>query len=403
MLVSLPLLVFGLNAMCGANSCIVSDIPNFFTRIGDEFTAALPAVPWAIGVELVWLAFHAIFYLCPIGARVKGGLLRNGQTLTYNINAIHAYYFCHAAAIVGHFSGLLNLAVLAENFYALAIGATIISFIFSTLLYVASFRRGTLLALGGNSGNMFYDYWIGRELNPRIGELDLKFMCELRPGLIGWSLLNWAYVARAANEGTCTPALVMVALFESFYVLDGLLLEAGNLTMMDIVTDGFGFMLCFGDLTWVPFTYTLKARFLYFYPQHHSVYYLAFCLFVMGAGYFIFRAANTEKDRFRKNPKDPRVAHLKTMKTSAGKSLLISGYWGVCRHPNYVGDWFMTLSESLLTGTGFVLPYFQPIYFGILLMHRQFRDEEQMLHKYGKADWEAFCKLVPYRLIPYIY
>jgi hypothetical protein len=30
----------------------------------------------------------------------------------------------------------------------------------------------------------------GRELNPRIGSLDLKEFCELRPGLIGWVVLN---------------------------------------------------------------------------------------------------------------------------------------------------------------------------------------------------------------------
>ena len=31
---------------------------------------------------------------------------------------------------------------------------------------------------------------------------------------------------------------------------------------MDITTDGFGFMLAFGDLAWVPFIYSLQARYL---------------------------------------------------------------------------------------------------------------------------------------------
>ena len=35
-------------------------------------------------------------------------------------------------------------------------------------------------------GNPLYDFFIGRELNPRIGNFDLKYFCELRPGLIGW-------------------------------------------------------------------------------------------------------------------------------------------------------------------------------------------------------------------------
>lgn len=36
---------------------------------------------------------------------------------------------------------------------------------------------------------------------------------------------------------------------------------------MDITSDGFGFMLAFGDLAWVPFTYTLQARYLVDHPQ----------------------------------------------------------------------------------------------------------------------------------------
>lgn len=36
---------------------------------------------------------------------------------------------------------------------------------------------------------------------------------------------------------------------------------------MDIVHDGFGLMLAFGDLAWVPFLYCLQARFLLEHPQ----------------------------------------------------------------------------------------------------------------------------------------
>ena len=35
---------------------------------------------------------------------------------------------------------------------------------------------------------------------------------------------------------------------------------------MDIIHDGFGFMLAFGDLGWVPFVYTLQARYLVDWP-----------------------------------------------------------------------------------------------------------------------------------------
>lgn len=47
--------------------------------------------------------------------------------------------------------------------------------------------RERILARGGDTGNAIYDLYIGRELNPRVlgGTFDLKFFCELRPGLMG--------------------------------------------------------------------------------------------------------------------------------------------------------------------------------------------------------------------------
>lgn len=44
-------------------------------------------------------------------------------------------------------------------------------------------------------------------------------------------------------------------------------LQEAVLTTMDIIHDGFGFMLAFGDLAWVPFTYSLQAQFLLYHPE----------------------------------------------------------------------------------------------------------------------------------------
>lgn len=404
MVVFLPTLVVALNSLCAGEQCSVMLVRQLPTLMAETVRSALPQLPLAIALELAWLAAHAVFSVLPIGKLVHGGELRCGGRLAYRMNAFHAFVLSHLAVLALHCAGVFDLAAVADLFHPLMLGAIAISFAMSAVLYAASYRSSRVLtALGGNTGNPFYDFWIGRELNPRTGPLDWKLMCELRPGLIGWSILNWAFVAKSVQLGTVTPSIVLTALFESLYVLDGLLLEAGNLTMMDIVTDGFGFMLCFGDLAWVPFTYTLQTKYQLYHPARLSPVHLALCVLLTVAGYTIFRGANTEKDRFRTNPQDPRVRHLKVMKTSKGKSLIVSGYWGMCRHPNYVGDWFMAVGWASLSGTAELMPYFHPIYFGVLLMHRQLRDEQQMVEKYGKEDWKVFCKAVPHRLFPYIY
>lgn len=58
----------------------------------------------------------------------------------------------------------------------------------------------------------------------------------------------------------------------------------------------------------------------------------------------------------------------------------------------------------LLFSTGFnhILPYFYVIYFTVLLVHREARDERQCKKKYGVA-WEQYRQRVPYRILPYVY
>lgn len=57
------------------------------------------------------------------------------------------------------------------------------------------------------------------------------------------------------------------------------------LSTMDIVHDGFGFMLVFGDLVWVPFTYSLQAAFLVVHPQSLSLFGAAVIIALNGNNY----------------------------------------------------------------------------------------------------------------------
>jgi len=279
----------------------------------------------------------------------------------------------------------------------------VFSFILSTYLYAKSFAPGALLAKGGNTGNVIYDYFIGRELNPRWGSFDWKCFCELRPGLIGWAVLNFGMAAKQYElHGHVSAPMALVCLFQGFYVWDSLMMERAILTTMDITTDGFGFMLAFGDLSWVPFIYSLQARYLVDHDPGLSALALAAITLLNFAGYTIFRMANSEKDAFRRDPKSPAVAHLKFINTKRGTRLLVSGWWGMARKINYTGDWMMGLAWCALTGCGTVVTYFYAIYFAVLLVHRAGRDNHMCKEKYGD-DWDKYKKAVPYVFIPGIY
>jgi len=82
--------------------------------------------------------------------------------------------------------------------------------------------------------------------------------------------------------------------------------------------------------------------------------------------------------------------------------LLVSGYWGVARHFHYVPELLLAFLWSLPALFHNVMPYTYALYLPCLLIHRTFRDDTKCREKYG-AYWEQYCRLVPYKMIPYVF
>ncbi|XP_055987766.1 delta(14)-sterol reductase TM7SF2 [Sorex fumeus] len=397
LLVLLPATMFHLLLVAGSESARILALPTSLPGLQALWS------PRALLLCVTWLGLQAALYLLPARKVAEGLELKDKSHLRYPINGFQALVL--TALLVGLGVSLgLPLGALADMLFPLALAATLIAFIFSLLLYLKALAAPAQdLAPGGSSGNPIYDFFLGRELNPRIGSFDFKYFCELRPGLIGWALINLALLMQEAKlRGSPSLAMCLVNAFQLLYVGDALWHEEAVLTTMDITHDGFGFMLAFGDLAWVPFTYSLQAQFLLHHPQHLGLPLASVICLINAVGYYIFRAANSQKNTFRKNPSDPSVADLETISTATGRQLLVSGWWGMVRHPNYLGDLIMALAWSLPCGVSHLLPYFYPIYFTTLLVHREARDERQCLQKYGRA-WHQYCQRVPYRIVPYIY
>ncbi|XP_037305226.2 delta(14)-sterol reductase LBR isoform X1 [Pungitius pungitius] len=359
----------------------------------------------AFGLVLLWILFQAVLYTLPVGKLSEGMPLWSGERLKYRTNGFFAISVSALTVAVAVHQGV-DITYIHSHFLQLAVAAFLVSVLLSVYLYVRSqCAAAEQLALGGSSGNMVYDFFKGHELNPRIREFDLKFFCEMRPGLIGWCLINFAMaLAEMKQQGLDAPSysMLLVNLFQLLYVVDGLWNEEAILTTMDLMHDGFGFMLAFGDLVWVPFTYTLQAYYLVRHPIHLSPPAVAAIIALKVVGFYIFRKSNSEKNAFRRNPSDPKLSYLKTIPTATGKSLLVSGWWGVVRHPNYLGDLLMALAWSLPCGFSHLLPWYYMIYFVILLVHRDARDMSECRRKYGSA-WDEYCRTVPYRIVPGVY
>ena len=461
----LPIVVYLSIFLCNdVSGCPAPSLLNLKTLSWAKLKAEIPLLGGGLtslldvkvtGWVLAYYALCLALQLLLPGVESTGVKLDNGARHKYKFNTFNSALIILGGCAIGTAFQGTSFPVwtfIWNKFPQIVTTNLLISWALSIYVYFRSFSvphsgeanpQHRELAKGGQSGNIIYDFFIGRELNPRIDlprslpviggqTLDIKAFCEMRPGMVGYIILNLAFIAHQYHiYSTVSDSILLIAVFQSVYVLDALYMEPAILTTMDITTDGFGFMLAFGDLVWLPFVYSLQCRYLAVHPVHLGVWGIAGVLAVQGLGYYIFRAANNEKNRFRTDSKDPRVQHLTSIPTQTGSRLLTSGWWGRARHINYLGDWIMAWSYSLPTGLagylikthrypltgnvsrevvqdksvqgwGMIFTYFYVLYFAVLLVHRERRDEEKCKRKYG-ADWEKYTSKVKSRIIPYVY
>ncbi|KAF8820943.1 putative Delta(14)-sterol reductase [Cardiosporidium cionae] len=367
----------------------------------------------AFGIVIAWQLFCAFLYIVLPGKTVKGLPIKElkGTQLKYKLNGHLQFWVTlfflrfgnikYDAAFGSLTFNAFPLNHLLQMYIPLMTATFAVSIILSVILYLLSFRKSTVLSHSGSTGYFLVDFFMGRELNPRgIFLFDWKVFLDLRPSLIGWTVLNVAFlIAEKDFKGYVSTPLVLVSLFQGIYTWDALLHEEALLTTMDITTEGLGFMLVFGNISWVPFMYSLQGHYLVYFNGNISYLYLLTCSLLFIEGYYIFRASNSEKDTFRRDPTNPEVKHLEYLETETGRKLLTSGWWGTARKINYTGDMLMALSWCLLAGFGSPVPFFYFFYLVILLCHRAWRDDIACRRKYG-SFWTTYKKSVPYIFIP---
>ena len=460
----LPLLVLASLEFCNdVSGCPAPALLSLRTLTFDKLKAQTPwpenGIVGLFDIDAIFwtLAYYGLLVVCQLvlpGEEVKGTVLGTGGRLDYKFNTWRTCLVMTAGLTGGtvvYGAKFVVWTFIWDHLIGIFVANLMIAYALSLYVYIASFTvphpgqpnpKHRELAKGGHSGNMLYDFFIGRELNPRIDipasiplignqSIDIKLFMEMRPGLPGWIILDCAFIAHQyALHGYVTDSICFITAFQALYVLDGIYMEPAILTTMDCTTDGFGFMLAFGDVAWLPFIYSMQTRYLAVHAVPLGISGIALVGAFVTVGYYIFRASNNEKNRFRTDPRDPRVGHLKTLETASGSKLLVSGWWGVARHINYLGDWIMSWGFCLPTGLagyvihktrnpltgdellditpgeargwGMIFTYFYILYFGILLVHRELRDEAKCKRKYGK-DWERYTAIVKSRIVPGVY
>ncbi len=252
------------------------------------------------------------------------------------------------------------------------------------------------------------DFYLGRLANPQWlnGRVDAKMLLYLVGAvLLELNLLSFGAFHRSQYPSDPSFGVTLYILLFTWFLVDYLTFERVHLWTYDFFAENVGFKLGWGCICFYPYFYTVSLWATADQPDPgHSATWYAVASAVFFAGWALSRGANLQKFTFKTEPERVYLGIFTPETISDGnRTLLVSGFWGISRHINYLGEVLMAIGLALALGypTEWAV-WLYPLYYVGLLFPRERDDDVRCAAKYGPL-WEQYRERVPYRIIPYIY
>ncbi|MDR3476432.1 MAG: 7-dehydrocholesterol reductase [Gammaproteobacteria bacterium] len=383
------------------------------------FFSAIYAIwrPVMFGSHAAWmiLSVFAVFELVLMrllpGKTFYGPITPKGNVPVYKANGVAAFFTTMATFCVASFGlNLFPANIIYDNFGNIIGALNIFSLFFCLFLYL----KGRFIPSStdsGTTGNFIFDYYWGTELYPSVLGWNIKKFINCRFGMMSWGIILLSYAAKQHELTGLSDSMIVSVALQLIYITKFFCWETGYLHSLDIMHDRAGFYICWGCLVWVPCIYTSPSMYLVLHPIHLGMS-LAITIFALGAGSILINyLADRQRQVVRATQGDckiwgkPPVTTLATYRTERGdvrqNLLLASGWWGVARHFHYIPEIAGAFFWSVPALFDNFSPYFYVSFLTLLLFDRAFRDDKRCAKKYG-AYWEKYCKIVPYKIVPFI-
>jgi len=384
-----PLILVTLHTLCAKNGCKLVT-PEISTEVADYVNKE------AITLLFGFCAVLNIFSFIPIGTRVNGRRMNGFATLLILLSVVPALVYYK-----------VPLKIVSANYFQLMSGCILFSFMGALKFYILS-RWAPKYSLNpkGNTGNPIVDIFNGRTTSPVVLGIDGKLQA-FRFSMVGLAVLNVLLVTDSivTAGGKGNPTIVLAAAFQVLYALDAMYFEEYYFHSHDAMNSGFGYSLISSYMTF-PFLPTLITQYLLRQSPVVAWYYLALIGLMNAVGYVVFRSSETQRCEFAKDPSNPALAHLEAVTTAGNRKLIVSGWWGLVRHPNYLGEtliqWSWVLPAVSTTGLTDLVPYYLPFVTTLMLIIRCQQINQRNKKKYGSA-WTTYTENVRSNMIPKVY
>lgn len=424
MMIGFPLLMWYMAACYKYNSCQFilpedgESIAEFVYRLYQyTYEGAFPTwLAWKI--EIGFLIFQILT------AFTLPGLLAYGlpvphlgnKSLPYYCNAYASLYVTSAFALILHFSGIFYLPTLLDRFGEIMSVAMITGFLFSFFIYFQAFAQKTCVRM---TGSHIHDFFMGAPLYPRFFSIDWKLFYEVRLPWFTLFFLSLSLVIKQYEEYGYISQQAWYCLYGCWLYANACAKgEALIVSSWDLFYEKFGFLLIFWNVAGVPFTYCYNT--LYLASHDPSEYsrgwtYSIFLWVLISFAYYVFDLGNGQKNSFRLHIKgvykhrklfptfkQTFIENPSYIKCKNGSMLLTDGVFVYARKAHYTADFIQNLCWALNTGFNSPLPYFYPVFFFVMILHRAHRDLSKMKLKYGE-DYDEYCRRCPWIFIPYVF
>ena len=252
-------------------------------------------------------------------------------------------------------------------------------------------------------------FYSGMEWNPRpLHGVDLKMWCYL-VGAVGLCLnVLSAMALHLQVQGDTGPSRAAVAylIMIMWFATEYMWFERVHLYTYDLFRERLGFKIVWGCFCFYPFFYCVGV-----WPLVDPAGYTngdisqqaaRLIVALYAGGWVLTRGANLQKYALKRGRKTFLGMQLITVPGSNGR-LLCSGWWGISRHVNYLGEIVQGIALALpgWLATGSLVPWLYPAYYLVLFIPRQLDDDVVCAAKYGEA-WARYTALVKYRIMPYV-
>ena len=339
---------------------------------------------------------------------------------SYTDNGMKHTFIFTTLFVGGAYMGHYPQSILFDEHMAMLGILNIGAMLFCLYLYVKGWTHPSTADVTFGGRGFLYDYWSGVELYPRVFGIDVKKIVNCRFSMTFWMVYGISATAASYEKhGQLDYGLMACSALTYLYLVKFFWWEIGYMRSIDIIEDNCGFMETWGCLVFVPALYTNAMTCAVNTPSNLSPE-TAATLFVVGVLCVIFNYwTDRQRQIFRETggqdmlwwptkPESLKVNYEVTLpngkKQAKTSILLVNGFWGMVRHPQYIFELGIACSWGLLTNPtlryGQSMLYF--VFLTILLSHRALRDARKCSQKYGKG-YEEYCARVPYLMVPYIY